>query len=59
MHTLSHLSNSIRDANVVTTIQTAFETHNRVLVIYGASHLVFEWDQLIALYGKPKKIKVF
>jgi hypothetical protein len=58
-HTLSALSARARDENVVTTIKVALQNHKRVLVVYGASHLVFEWKKLVQLMGSPKRSKPF
>ena len=55
---LSHLSTAMRDENVVEMIGTALQSHNRVLVVYGASHLKFEWQDLVRSYGKPVKKKL-
>lgn len=58
-HTLSRLSVEARDSNVVDTIRSALQAHNTVLVVYGASHLTFEWRELIRMMGKPRRTKVF
>jgi hypothetical protein len=57
--TLSALSTHGRDESVVKMIKTVLQHHDRVLVVYGASHLDFEWDQLVGLMGIPKKTKPF
>jgi len=59
LHTLSALSTTARDENIVATIKTAIENHSRVLVVYGASHLDFEWEELVRFMGMPKKTKPF
>ncbi len=59
LHNLSALSTHGRDESVVKTIKTVLEHHDRVLVVYGASHLDFEWDQLVGLMGIPRKAKPF
>jgi phosphoheptose isomerase len=59
LHTLSALSTTARDENIVATIKTAIENHSRVLVVYGASHLGFEWEELVRFMGMPKKTKPF
>jgi hypothetical protein len=59
LHTLSALSTKARDENLVVTIKTALRNHNRVLVVYGASHLDFEWEELVRFMGVPKKTKPF
>jgi hypothetical protein len=59
IHKIASLYDEVRDANVVRTIQEALRTHNCVLVVYGASHLDFEWNVLVKLYGTPVKKKLF
>ncbi len=59
LHTLSALCTEARDKNVAATIKTLLRSHNRVLVVYGASHLDFEWQGLTQLMGVPKKTKPF
>ena len=59
LHTLSALSTKARDENVVATIKTTLENRNRVLVVYGASHLDLEWEELVQFMGVPKKTKPF
>jgi hypothetical protein len=58
-HMLSAVSTKARDDNVVAVIKKALEAHDRVLVVYGASHLIYEWNELVELMGKPKKTKPF
>jgi hypothetical protein len=58
-HTLSALSDEARDANVVETLKSALHAHSRVLIVYGASHLTFEWNDLVRMMGKPRKAKVY
>lgn len=58
-HTLAALSVAVRDASVVAAIKSALQTHDRVLVVYGASHLDFEWDDLVRLMGAPTKSKPY
>jgi hypothetical protein len=59
LHTLVGLSNKMRDRNIVATIKTVLQNHNRVLIVYGASHLDFEWEELVQFLGIPKKTKPF
>jgi hypothetical protein len=59
LHTLSALSTKARDENLLTTIKSSLQNHNRVLVVYGASHLGFEWEELVQFMGVPKKTKPF
>jgi hypothetical protein len=59
LNTLTRIDLVMRDESVVTTIQQALEKHNRVLVVYGASHLVFEWNQLEQIMGTPTWSKPF
>jgi hypothetical protein len=59
LHTLSALSTKARDENLLTTIKTSLQNHNRVLIVYGASHLGFEWEELVQFMGVPKKTKPF
>jgi hypothetical protein len=59
LHTLSALSTEGRDESVLDTIKTVLKGHNRVLVVYGASHLDSEWAGLVELMGVPKKTKPF
>jgi hypothetical protein len=59
LNTLAGIDLVMRDGNIVTTIQQAIAKHNRVLVVYGASHLVFEWDQLQQIMGTPAWSKPF
>jgi hypothetical protein len=40
-------------------IKTVLKDHNRILVVYGASHLDFEWNELVGFMGVPKKTKLF
>jgi hypothetical protein len=58
-HTLSALSDEARDSNIVETVKTALYTHSRVLIVYGASHLTFEWNDLVRMMGEPRKTKVY
>jgi len=59
LNTLAGIDLVMRDGNIVATIQRAIEKHNRVLVVYGASHIVFEWTQLKQLMGTPTWSKPF
>jgi hypothetical protein len=59
LHKLSALSTEERDESVLHTIKTVLKDHNRVLVVYGASHLDFEWAGLVEMMGVPKKTKPF
>lgn len=59
LHTLSALNTQERDESVVATIKTALQNHDRVLVVYGASHLDFEWRDLVQFMGVPKQTKPF
>lgn len=59
LNTLARVDLVMRDGNIVTTIQQVLAKHNRVLVVYGASHLVFEWDQLQQIMGTPVWSKPF
>lgn len=59
LHTLSAISTEGRDASVLDTIQTVLKDHKRVLVVYGASHLDFEWRGLVRMMGVPQKTKPF
>jgi hypothetical protein len=59
LHKLSGLNTQERDESVVKAIKTALQNHSRVLVVYGASHLDFEWKQLVQFMGVPKKTKPF
>ena len=59
LNTLASIDLVMRDGNIVTTIQQAIAKHNRVLVVYGASHLVFEWNQLEQIMGTPTWSKPF
>jgi hypothetical protein len=59
LNTLARIDLVMRDGNIVTTIQQAIAKYNRVLVVYGASHLVFEWDQLQQIMGTPAWSKPF
>jgi hypothetical protein len=59
LHTLSAVCNKARDENVVSTIKTVLQDHNRVLVVYGASHVDFEWQELVEFMGIPKTTKPF
>jgi hypothetical protein len=59
LNKLSVADTVMRDGNVVSTIQKAASTYQRVLVVYGASHLVFEWSQLLGLLGTPTLTKPY
>lgn len=59
LHTLSGLVKTVRDQHIVSVITTVLRNHNRVLVVYGASHLDFEWRALVKLMGVPKRSKPF
>jgi hypothetical protein len=59
LNTLARIDLVMRDGNIVAAIQQAIAKHNRVLVVYGASHLVFEWDQLQQIMGTPAWSKPF
>lgn len=59
LHTLSAVCNKARDENVVATIKSVVSNHARVLVVYGASHLDFEWQDLLSALGVPKYSKPF
>ncbi|MBU6462684.1 MAG: hypothetical protein KGL35_15640 [Bradyrhizobium sp.] len=59
LNMLARIDLVMRDESVVTTIQQAIEKHNRVLVVYGASHFVFEWNQLEQIMGTPTWSKPF
>lgn len=59
MHTFSRLGKTVRDQNIVNTIKRALKRQNRVLVVYGASHLDFEWKELVGFMGVPRKTKPF
>lgn len=59
LNTLESVDLVMRDESVVTAIQQAIEKHKRVLVVYGASHLVFEWNQLEQMMGTPTWSKPF
>jgi hypothetical protein len=53
LNKLSATDMVMRDGNVVSTIQQAMSTYQRILVVYGASHPIFEWPQLVQLLGDP------
>jgi hypothetical protein len=59
LNKLSVADTVMRDGNVVSTIQQATSTYQRILVVYGASHLVFEWSQLVGLLGTPEFTKPY
>jgi hypothetical protein len=59
LNTLARIDLVMRDESVVTAIQQALDKHNRVLAVYGASHLVFEWNQLEQIMGTPTWSKPF
>lgn len=55
----SSVDSAMRDGSVVATIQEALGKYDRVLVVYGASHVVFEWNQLEQMLGVPTYSKPF
>lgn len=59
LNKLSAADSVMRDGSVVSAIQQATSTYQRILVVYGASHLVFEWSQLIGLLGTPEFTKPY
>ena len=59
LNKLSATDSVMRDGSVVATIQQATSAYQRVFVVYGASHLVFEWPQLIVLLGIPQFTKPY
>jgi hypothetical protein len=59
LHILSALSTKARDENIVAIIKTALQNHNQALIVYGAPHLDFEWEELVQFMGVPKKTKPF
>jgi hypothetical protein len=53
LNQMSATDSVMRDGNVIKTIQMVSSKYQRALVVYGASHLVDEWNQLIAMLGTP------
>lgn len=59
LHALSRVFDQARDQNVVQTIKYVIQQYNRLLVVYGGSHLGFEWNELVRFMGVPKQTKPF
>lgn len=59
LHALSRVSEQVRDENIVRTVKSVTEKYDRVLIVYGASHLEFEWKELVDFLGTPRKSKPF
>ncbi len=59
LHALSRVFDQVRDENVVQTIKSVIQQHDRVLVAYGGSHLGFEWNELVRFMGIPIQTKPF
>lgn len=55
LHRISGTLETLRDQTVVSQITSALGRHHLVLVVYGGSHLQFEWSDLVELLGVPKK----
>jgi len=47
-----------RDRHIISVIARALETHDRVLVIYGASHSIVERPALEAAFGRPERLRL-
>ena len=56
---MSAVDSVMRDGSVVGVVKRTLAKHTRVLVVYGASHLVFEWSSLEAFMGVPTSSKPF
>ncbi len=59
LHALSRVFGQVRDENVLRTVRSVLRKYNRVLVVYGASHVNFEWNGLVQLLGVPVQTKPF
>ncbi len=59
LHRISGTLEILRDQSVVSKIKRAFNIQRRVLVVYGGSHLEYEWNDLVQLLGVPKQSRPF
>lgn len=56
---ISHNISHTRDKAIVQTIERMLNQYDRVLIVYGASHLLTEEPSLKAMMGTPEYIKIF
>ena len=46
----------IRDQHLFDLIRSRLDTHRRVLVVYGGSHIATMWSPLLRQLGRPRLI---
>jgi len=46
----------IRDQHLFDLIRSRLDTHSRVLVVYGGSHIATMWKPLVRQLGQPRLI---
>jgi len=56
---ISNIVSYVRDQQIVSVIERMLKEHDRVLVVYGGSHLITQEPTLNRAMGKPEYIKVY